>query len=193
MKLFIVITLLFVCALASCTKSNDFSSNNNLPQNKDQYKPILQITSNFDGLWWMNGEVLDFRLFENGIVEYDEYPLQSKNGTLKAEEVKVLYRTQINEAEVKEILDLLNSKEFLAVEFNKIVQDKGCWDAFINSNINFKQNDKSKNVILESYCANLSDTKSTSFYFKDFPKVLTQLFQKIKNIKSRESAGKFYL
>lgn len=188
MKVFILLILLFVLVFASCTNTNDSSSNTTLHQNN----PILEIISNFQGPWWMNGEVLDFRLFEDGIVEYDEYPLQSKNGTLKAEEVKVLHRTQINEAELKEILNLLNGKEFLAVQFNNIVQDTSCIDAFINSKINFKQNDKIGNIVLEFHCTDLSDSKSTSSYFKDFPQVLTQLFQKIRNIKSRESKEKFY-
>ena len=65
----LIAALFFLSIFASCAKIETVE--NNLP--KDSHKKILEISSDFQGLWWMNGKVLDFRLYDDGSAEYDEY------------------------------------------------------------------------------------------------------------------------
>jgi hypothetical protein len=184
-----ILILFFILGFISCWKSIESQTNTQqrISRNSDEY--ILEISSDFQGLWWMNGRILDFRLFEDGTFEYDEYPLQGTN--LKAEEVKITKQSKISEAELKEILDLMMSTEFLKVK-DKIMQEKGCTDAFIDTKISFNQGGKTKTILLDRHCATLANSSSTSFYYKDFPPILNRLFQLLQKIKSKESSGKFY-
>jgi hypothetical protein len=152
-------------------------------------KKILEITSDFHGAWWMNGEVLDIRLYDDGMAEYDEYPTYNSTGTVvKAENVKKLKQINISPNELKEILDLLKNDELLKSK-NDLVQQKFCTDAVINTRITF---DDTNEINIKNHCATLSSTNSIKNHFKDFPSKIAELFQKIKRIKDKESAAKFY-
>ena len=87
--LYFCIVISFACAetenLNAPEAKSQSESTQNLQSNFDE--PILEITSDFVGMMWMNGKVIDFRLFENGTVEYDAYPKTSST-QLKAEEIK---------------------------------------------------------------------------------------------------------
>ena len=66
---------------------------------------VLEINSKFSGLYWINGEVLNFRLFSDGMVEYDEYPQQKTTyNTIDVKTVKNIKRVKIGDDEVKEII-----------------------------------------------------------------------------------------
>ncbi len=188
MRIFSVILLLFFClAVLTCSKSDD--STKNLAQ-KSQ-KQILEITSDFRGLWWMKGQVLDFRRYNDGIVEFDEYPLQnSPDGTIIIERVKITKQVKINAFKLNEILDLLANNEFSKVGKDLIPQ-KSCIDAFIDTKIKLTSRGGNSEIIVKSHCSKLADSKST-FYFKDFPPSVNNLFEIIKGIKDEESPGKFY-
>ena len=155
-------------------------------------KPILEITSDFRGSWWIYGQVLDFRLYDDGTAEYDEYPMQSSpNGTIMVKAAKTTRQIKINEAESKEILDILASNKLTKTE-EEISPEKSCIDAFIDTKINFSLDNAAKQIVIKSHCSRLADSQSTSFYYKNFPLKINNFFQKIRKIKDKESSGKFY-
>lgn len=138
----------------------------------------------------MNGEVLDFRLYNDGTVEYDEYSTQSLPGKiLKAKEIKKIKRTKISDSELKEILNIISELENTTSDFT---ESKICTDASIDTNITLRRNSKKKTIAINSHCTNLSDKNSTSYSFKNFPAPINALFQKLRTIRLKESSGKFY-
>ena len=187
MKFFIsFFILLLIFVISSCVQSSaDFFRQS--PPEK-----ILEITTDFTGLYWINGQVLNFRLYRDGIVEYDEYSLQKTSyETLNVEKIKIVRQIKINEDEYKEIIAILTNEDFFEIA-NKITPQKSCIDAFMNTKINFKYETVSKELFIEDHCSTLADSKSTSRLFENFPFKLNELFQKITVIKSRQSSGKFY-
>lgn len=140
----------------------------------------------------MNGKVLDFRLYNDGNAQYDEYQTYSSpSGALQADAIKNLHQVKLQEAELKEISDLLDENEFLKIEAI-ISQKKICKDAFINTEMKTVINNSSKQILIKNHCAILSDAKSSESYFEKFPSKLNRLFEIIRKLKDKDSAGKFY-
>jgi len=187
---FLALTLLLIFgfSLISCSEAN-------VPADvlaPNSPKQILEVTSDFSGFYWMNGQVLDFRLYDDGIAEYDEYPLQSPDRyALKAETVKQTKQVKIDEEDFQRILDLLESSEFSKTE-SRYLPLKSCLDAFINTKINSNIGNNNRQIFIKDHCLNLEYATRTTDFFKSFPVTLNELFQKINKIKNKESAGKFY-
>ena len=189
MKPFLLNLLLISTGIFSSCNTSENSANSFEPNSRVK---ILEISSDFAGFFWMNGEVLDFRLFENGEAEYDEYPFrQNSSGILKVDDVKQIKQIKINETDLKEIISILMSEEFLSNPENFSPQ-KICKDSFINTNIDFNFEKYIKKIKIGHHCSALSQVESTSSQFKNFPLKINELFKKIETIKNRESSGKFY-
>ena len=113
---FFILLLSFV--ISSCVQSSADSFRQNHPEQ------ILEITTDFTGLYWINGQVLNFRLYRDGMVEYDEYPLQKTSyETLNVEKIKTVRQIKINEDEYKEIIAILTNDEIFEIE-NRITRKK---------------------------------------------------------------------
>ncbi|MDQ3129949.1 MAG: hypothetical protein M3Q99_04195 [Acidobacteriota bacterium] len=189
MKILALISvLIFSLTLLFCSKFNNLAD----VFKKSSPKQILEITDDFTGLYWMNGKVVVFRLYDDKSAEYDEYPLnKTQYNAIQAKTVKNTKRIKINDAEFEEIVSVLTSDEFSKVE-RIIKPQKSCIDAFINTEINFNFNNLKKQFVIKNHCSTLADAKSTNFSFNNFPSKMNAFFEKITKIKNKESAGKFY-
>lgn len=176
----LMLLLTFSFFAFSCSESQSFNSNN---ISKTSDKAILEVTSNFKGLWWITGEVLDLRLYEDGFFEYDDYPSGTDKIT-SADKVKIRKQGKISEAELKELLDLVNSKEFTELKSEYKPKRSGT-DAFIDLKIGL--NDKT--VIVSNHSGNLD--KPPPEEFPNFPVVLSEFVKRVKKIKYQTS-GKYF-
>ncbi len=175
MKIFAWILLYFCIVITfACAETEKFD----MPEAKSQTKgtqnlqsnfeePILEVTSDFVGMMWINGKVVDFRLFENGTVEYDVYPKTSST-QLKAEEVKTLQRKEISAEQTKEFIDFLTNKEFLSAK-NKYTKKCFGHDAERNFEIKFKYKNTQKQISVIHYC-------------EVIPEPISKLLKKIEKI-----------
>jgi len=168
--LYFCIVITFACAetekFDAPEARSQTESTQNLQSNFDE--PILEVTSDFVGMMWINGKVIDFRLFENETVEYDAYPKTSST-QLKAEEVKTLQRKEISDEQTKEFLDFLTNKEFLSAK-NKYTKEK-CFahDAERNIEIKFKYKNTQKQISVIHNC-------------EVIPEPISKLLEKIEKI-----------
>lgn len=138
----------------------------------------------------MNGQVLSFRLFQDGVVEYEEYCLQQ--GYFQAfdvEKIKSMKRVNINKDEFNELILILTSEEFSRIQPD-IKQQQICPETTINTKIDFSFEKHDKNILVENYCFELSGQIPQAF--NNFPPIINELFRKVKTIKDKESRGKFY-
>jgi len=184
----LISVLIFSLTFLFCSKLNNSTDD----FKKSSPKQILEITDDFTGLYWMNGKVMVFRLYDDKSAEYDEYPLnKTQYNAIQAKTVKNTKRIKINDAEFEEIVSVLKSNEFSKIE-KFITPQKTCIDAFINTEINFDINNVKRQIIIKDHCSTLADPKSTDSLFKNFPSKMNAFFEKITKIKNKESAGKFY-
>ena len=176
MKIF-VCTLLYFCIVITfaCDETKKFDtpatkiqtkSTRNLQSNFEE--SILEVTSDFVGMMWMTGKVIDFRLFENGTVEYDAYPKTSST-QLKAEEVKTLQRMEIRAEQTKEFIDFLTNKEFLSAKNKYTKENCFAHDAKRNIEIKFKYKNTQKQISVIHNC-------------EVIPEPISRLLEKIEKI-----------
>lgn len=112
--------------------------------------------------------MLNLRLFSNGFAEFDDCPFESTTGKqIIAEESCRRNQTKINEAQLKEISEILYSKEFnnLEKKYEKIVSS--C-DAIPTRKV------KTKTKTIEIvWCDSLIEPRNSP----EFPKTLVKIFQ----------------
>ncbi len=180
MKIFAWVLLYFCIVITfACAETEKFDvpeanprteSTQNLQSNFEE--PILEVTSDFVGMMWINGKVVDFRLFENGTVEYDTYPKTSST-QLKAEEVKTLQRKKISGEQIKEFVDFLTNKEFLSTK-NKYTKEKCiAHDSERNIEIKFKYKNTQKQISVIHNC-------------EVIPEPISKLLEKIEKITNQQ-------
>lgn len=142
----------YIILVLACSKTENSQTPKTKPQAESPpnlqskfNEPILEVTSDFVGMMWINGKVIDIRLFEDGVVEYDAYP-KTPSTNLKAEDVKIAQRKKISDEQTKEFINYLTNKEFLNAK-NKYTS-KNCFahDAERNITIKFKYNDSQKQI-----------------------------------------------
>ena len=166
--------------LISCPKSETASE-----FSKRKSEIVLEFSNKYEGLWGMTGEVLGFRLYSDKMVEFDDYPQQKPGDkTLKAEEVKIKKQIHISEEDFKEILEIVNSEDFLKAKDIYKQKPPGCLDAFKYLIIHFRQENKEKIIKVDSYCVDLTNPHPRDF--PTFPQSLPKLIIKIREIKSKE-------
>lgn len=137
------------------------------------------------GWWSVSGEMLDFRLYENGLVEFDTLDNSKKDPqkTLhKTEELKVTKQIYISEPQVEEIVNLLTSDEFLRLEKAYRARRAGT-DTSINNTIRFQAGSEKKTIEIRGHVESLSNPNPENF--PDFPAVLSELYKQVIKIKNR--------
>src|SRR5215203_3717811 len=108
-----ILILIFGLFLVSCRNVED------LRVAQPGTTPVLEMSRELVGWWEVSGEMLDFRLYENGLVEFDTLDNNKKDRQktrYTTDELKVLKQTYISEKEVQKILALLKSEEFSKLE-----------------------------------------------------------------------------
>ena len=144
-----------------------------IPQNpKDS---ILEITAEFNSdVDFLSGEIVYFRFYKNGFIEFDDYPDESKDNEriiLKTE--KKLFQTKIGDFEFKQLETILSSKEFSNLD-NKYKKIVSSCDAIPKVQI------KAQVKVIEiSWCDNLTNPHTSP----KFPKIISELFQRINSLK----------
>jgi len=167
----------FACAKTTNPKISEnklhtTENSQNLQSKFDE--PILEVTSDYWGVIQMTGRVIDIRLFEDGIAEYDSYYTAGLT-QVKAEDVKVAKRRLIREEQFKDFIDFLTSKEFLNAK-NRYTK-KNCFahDAGRDIEIKFKYGNSKKQIAVIHNCESL-------------PEAVSKLIEKIKKITNQNSA-----
>ena len=137
------------------------------------------------GLWDVNGEMLDFRLYDNGFVEFDTLDNSKKDpkkSISKTNELKVKKQGYVSEQEVEKVLNMLKSDKFLDLK-NTYTAKRAGTDNSINNTIVFQYESKEKTIKILSHLEDLSNPKLENF--PDFPPVLSDLYRQIDQIKSK--------
>lgn len=135
---------------------------------------LLEITSNFETTpAWIKGKILNFRLYSDGLVEFDDCPFESGKKIL-AEKSCDRKQIKITESEVKEVEILLLNKEFRNLK-HKHSYIESSRDAILYLTI------KAKNKIIEiSWYDNLTDSIRPT----NFPAILSKVLQQNRKIKN---------
>lgn len=165
MKFFALIFLTaFVIFSSACAKTGDLKSKFD--------EPILEVKSNYWGLQPRHGEVVDIRLFEDAVIEYDAFPAESTN----LKQAKVLKRTKIGDEQLRDFIDFLASEEFISLK-DKYVATEFCfaYDSDRDIEIKFKQKDLRKQITIYHYCDVL-------------PEPVSRLLEKIEKITNQRPA-----
>ena len=178
MKFIPLILALFF--LVSCSGTANLSEPSQNEKSLNAFQPsgeiILEVTSNFESdLAWIKGEILNFRLYSDGLVEFDDIPLESPDGKqARTEEVRDRKRIKISESTQAEIKNILLSREFQRLK-NKYEKIESSCDAVPEVEI------KAANKIIEiRWCDNLTQPKHSP----DFPEILSKLLRKNREIRN---------
>lgn len=175
--------------LVSCNEEK-VSENSVPPPDADKLltKPtgeiVLNITTNFDSnLLWIRGKVLNFRLYNDDYVEFDDIPLESTTGKqLIAKDAAVRKQIKIDKAKTDEINNILSSSEFQKLKKQYAKVESSC-DAVPQVTI------KNRNKIIDIvWCDNLSEPKNSS----TFPKIVSKLLKLTRQIKDEAIQREVY-
>jgi hypothetical protein len=161
------------------------SSTESLTVKQPNSTPVLEMSQELVGWWSVSGEMLDFRLYENGLVEFDILDNSRKDPqkTLhQTDELKVTKQTYISESEVEEIVKLLTSDEFLKLERIYRAKRAGT-DTSINNTIRFQYETHEKTIEIRGHIEDLASPNPENF--PGFPTVLSDLYRQVNKIKFR--------
>ena len=182
MKIFVsTFVLIFSLFFISCSKSED------LQIKQPNSTPVLEMTTELVGLWAVSGEMLDFRLYNNGLVEFDILDSNKKDPKktmYKTDDLKIRKQGYIDDAKVEKILNLLKSDKFLELKDTYKAKRAGT-DTSINNTIVFQSQNQKKTIEIWGHIENLSYPKPENF--PDFPAVLSDLYKETSKIKSQLS------
>ena len=134
--------LILVTSLFFITCSNSTTLQTEKTIDKPTSPPILEISEDAEGAWNITGKTLFFRLYENGVVEF-EYPddTKVKSGQNKAEEINILKRIKISEEDKQKFIKLLNTENFQGLQ-ESYQRKCCCTDATTRYEINFQSSNK---------------------------------------------------
>jgi hypothetical protein len=174
-----IFVLIFSSFFISCSKTED------LQIKQPNSEPILEMSTELIGLWDVNGEMLDFRLYDNGLVEFDALDKSKKDPKKpisKTNDLKVKKQGYISEQEVGKILNLLKGGNFLGLKDTYMAKRAGT-DNSINNTIVFQYENKEKTIKILSHLEDLSNPNLENF--PDFPPVLSDLYKQTGKIKTQ--------
>ncbi|HVE55712.1 MAG TPA: hypothetical protein VNB22_02725 [Pyrinomonadaceae bacterium] len=182
MKTFILTSVLvFTLCFISCSVPE------NVEVKQPNSVPILEMSWESIGNWDVTGEILDFRLYDNGLVEFDILDNNKKDRTktiYSTEELRVRKQFYISDSEVKRILKLLTSNEF--ADLKKTYQAKRAGtDIAHNNKILFQDGTREKTIEILGHIEDLS--KPDPENFPDFPPILSYLYEQTHKIKNQAS------
>lgn len=142
--------------------------------------PILEMTQELVGMWDITGDLLDFRLYDNGYAEWDVLDRSKKSKAVHTtDELKVRKQRLISESELENIVRLV--REVLKVEDLYKAKRTGI-DNSLNNSIRMRIENIDKTIKIRSHLENLSNPNPENF--PNFPAVLADLYKEIDKIKS---------
>lgn len=179
LSLFVIINLVF----GSCSKPVK------LQQETPKSSPVLEMSKELLGLWDVNGKLLDFRLYENGLVKYDfvDYTKKVSGKLNKTDDLKISKQIQLSESEIQELLKLLTSNEFQNLK-DSYKPNMSCIDNFIENVIIFRYQSKEKKIQITGHCDDLKQPNTK--YFPTFPTILSDLYKQINRVKNNAEVDK---
>ena len=132
------------------------------------------------GMWDITGELLDFRLYDNGYAEWELLDRSKKSKPVhKTDELKMRKQRLISESELENVLRLIN--EVLKLEDLYKAERTGI-DNSLNDTIRIRIENIDKTIKIREHLENLSNPNPKNF--PNFPAVLANLYKEIDNIKS---------
>lgn len=173
---------LIAFGIASCVATNN--NRNLISKNAETPviivpagETVLEITNDFEGMAWMMGEILDFRLYSDGIIEFDDYPTEPSNsGILDANAVKVRKQYNVDEKTVSDLRSIVTSNNFIGLKDKYEKLSPSC-DAISDRTVIAGQ----KKIKIPQWCGRQEPP--------EFPNELFELFRKIREIK-KEKLGR---
>jgi len=184
--LFFLIFLSFCLTLSACIKVEL------QPIKPPNSEPVLDISRESVGLGDVTGKILYFRLYNNGIAEFDDLDRNSaaKNvngGSIKTEDIMVRKLVQVDKKDFQDYINLISSSDFADLE-EKYPSKDSCLDAFQHYDITVNLPEVKKHISLPGYCGDLSQLYDGSGSTADLPEQLFELAQKIESDRRRPNA-----
>ena len=172
MKL-IVISILCILSLSCVDKDQRPIQPPNSP-------PILEMSQELVGMWDIIGELLDFRLYDNGYAEWELVDRSKKSKAVHTtDELKIRKQRLISESELENIVRLV--KEVLKLEDLYKAKRTGI-DNSLNNSVRVRIENIDKTIKIRAHLENLSNPSPENF--PNFPTVLSDLYKEIDKIKS---------
>jgi hypothetical protein len=177
----LLVSFFSLIALTSCTKE---IPNSLIPEPvTSKATPILEITSEYNGMFSIIGKSLFIRLYDDRNIEFDYFdPQKIKPGINKTEDVKVLKKMTISEQEFQQLVNLLNSEDFQQIS-GEFKRKCCCTDASINFEIVFKTVIEDKKIGVYGFCDLNEITSTQSRYRENLPKIISELMTLTVNTK----------
>jgi hypothetical protein len=157
----------------------------NDPAKPPDSKPILEVSQNAIGNWAVQGRLLTFRLYDDGVAEFEYVDQEKKKGrqNLNVNEVKSSRLIRISDTRLDEYMKLISTDEFTRSK-EKYQAKCCCTDASMEFDINTNGYGQPKKITIGGIC---SDTiKPDPVRLPEFPQALYDLFDKIETDRARE-------
>jgi hypothetical protein len=108
--------LIFIVSVLNSGCANQQSSVNPFAKSDEV---VLEVITNASGMVYpKEGDILNFRLYESGRFEYDDYPNQDPPRVTTRNVVITKKEAKLNTDEVKELINLAEQPDFLAAKEN---------------------------------------------------------------------------
>ena len=147
-------------------------------------EPILEISKDAEGMFDIVGKSLFFRLYDDGLVEY-EFPDEDKKvmGRINhIEDIKSSKQIRLSDEKLQKFKNLLKRQDFHQIE-NQYKRQCCCTDTSLNLDIRIRTDGSEKNIALRGFC-DLSEIKNPQpRYLPNFPQVLSDLLILADNIR----------
>ena len=142
---------------------------------------VLEVSTDCRGLTYPRGLVLDFRLYQDGRLEYDAYPSDQRSARSHLRYWFPRTHSYLAPAEVIELITIAQQSDFLAAEREYPPAIPGL-DSEFRTSISFSHAGHQKNVIVVDYLGD--DGVSAK---ERYPPSLLALLKKVYSTKRRPS------
>lgn len=175
MKLYLVILLLCVtsalcsaCANPRSTRESTKTSNVILDISTEAYGPVYPT----------EGYILDFRLYDNGVLEYDDYPDQNSPNAKRGNIALTRKETTLSADDVRELVNIAQQPGFLEArpEYPPL---RIATDATFTQTIIYRNQGREKRIVVVDYAPGDADAKSY------YPAALVRLMQRTCQMKAK--------
>ena len=142
---------------------------------------VLEVSTDCRGLTYPRGPVLDFRLYQNGRLEYDAYPQDERTAQSHFRYWFPRTHSYITPAEVQELMNIAKQPDFLAAEREYPPAIPGL-DSEFRTSISFTHAEHQKKVLVVDY---LSDDGVSAK--ERYPPSLLALLKKVYSTRRKLS------
>jgi hypothetical protein len=146
---------------------------------------VLEISTRGTGMVYPPGEVLDFRLYENGRLEYDDYPKQDPPRATMANVVIRRKAATLSPSDVKGLIGLAEQPDFLSAKEEYPYMPRVLTDAWWTRTIKFTHQGREKKIVT----VNLEEMLFAAERKSDYPASMVKLLEKAGELK-RKATGK---